>query len=265
MFKILSVIFWIAAIGSFLIGGIYGFYLSFKILNDISSVLAVIGLIFFPALYGVMPFYDLLANGNFSLLIINYGSMIAGGIFTMIAQWFSEKHEYSYSKTINGDLENADENINPSKWKYVGVFLLASGIANLIFKLLEPNLSKIYSEFESIYAVGLFSGFYSVIIDSLVYIIIYNQFKKIKISRVMPYIWTFYLLGKLTELGSVNIFDNGSEFAIAMLIYFGIAYFGFCLIFRGYFRNKKQWGSYQYSSQSERKERIIPTLENKVD
>lgn len=258
MFKFLSIIFWIIGIAFWLIGGIYGFFLSFNILNDISSFLAIIGLVFFPALYGVMPFYDLLANGSFELLLINYGSLIGGGIFSFIGQWLSDKHDDS-------DIIEAEdidiEKKSPSKWKYVGVFILATFVANMIMRLLEPNLASIYSEIKSVIGMGIFSSFYSIMLDSFVYILIYKQFKDLKISRVMPYIWTFYLLGKLFELGMVNIFDNGSDFLFAMLIYFFISYFGFCLIFRSYFKKKPQWGDSSSSNIQKENQRITPTID----
>ena len=258
MFKFLSIIFWIIGIAFWLIGGIYGFFLSFTLLNDISSILAVIGLVFFPALYGVMPFYDLLANGSFELLLVNYGSLIAGGLFSFVGQWLSDKHEDSM--IIEGEDLNAEIK-PPSKWKYVGVFLLATFVANLIMKLLEPNLTSIYLEIRSIIGLGIFSSFYSIIIDSFIYILIYKQFNDLKISRVMPYIWIFYLLGKLFELGMVSIFDNGGDFLITMLTYSIVSYFGFCLIFRAYFKNKPQWGDVGKQNIDKENQRIAPTIE----
>lgn len=77
----------------------------------------------------------------------------------------------------------------------------------------------------------------------------------------MPYIWIFYLLGKLLELGMVSMFDNGGDFLITMLTYIFISYFGFCLIFRAYFKNKPQWGDVSKQNIDKENKRIAPTIE----
>ena len=70
--------------GILFITGLWGCYLSWNVIHDVSSILSFIAIVFFPVLFAVTPIYDALANGNWDLIIINYGGILIGGILATI-------------------------------------------------------------------------------------------------------------------------------------------------------------------------------------
>ena len=63
----------------YIISGIWGLFICFIIVKDVfGPILAFLGLIFFPFILAIAPWYALLANHDFYPLLIVYGGIILG-------------------------------------------------------------------------------------------------------------------------------------------------------------------------------------------
>jgi hypothetical protein len=78
--------------GGILIGSavIYSVVLSFEIVFSVFPAWAAyLSFIFFPAVYGIAPFYAGFAMGDWTLLILSYVGWIPGGILIFIGNKIS--------------------------------------------------------------------------------------------------------------------------------------------------------------------------------
>ena len=70
----------------YIISGIWGLFICFIIVKDVfGPILAFLGLIFFPFILTIAPWYALLANHDFYPLLIVYGGIILGTFCFRIA------------------------------------------------------------------------------------------------------------------------------------------------------------------------------------
>ncbi|MDC0425678.1 hypothetical protein OAL80_02220 [Pelagibacteraceae bacterium] len=81
MRKVLSYLFFTAGFIPTIGLMFYGIFLSFEIVANIFPTWFVyLSFIFFPFVYSIAPFYDLFVNGNWTLILINYGGIIPAGL-----------------------------------------------------------------------------------------------------------------------------------------------------------------------------------------
>lgn len=81
MRKVLAYMFYAAGVipTIFLIG--CAFYFSFDLVSSVfPEWLVYLSILFFPLLFSIAPFYDLFANGNWTLLLLNYGCWIPAAV-----------------------------------------------------------------------------------------------------------------------------------------------------------------------------------------
>ena len=70
----------------YLISGIWGLFICFTVVKDVfGPIIAFLGLIFFPFILTIAPWYALLANYDFYPLLIVYGGIILGTFCFRIA------------------------------------------------------------------------------------------------------------------------------------------------------------------------------------
>ena len=70
----------------YVISGIWGLFICFIIVKDVfGPILAFLGLIFFPFILTIAPWYALLVNHDFYPLLIVYGGIILGTLCFRIA------------------------------------------------------------------------------------------------------------------------------------------------------------------------------------
>ena len=70
----------------YVISGICGLFICFIIVKDVfGPIIAFLGLIFFPFILTIAPWYALLANHDFYPLLIVYGGIILGTLCFKIA------------------------------------------------------------------------------------------------------------------------------------------------------------------------------------
>ena len=63
----------------YVISGIWGLFICFTVVKDVfGPIIAFLGLIFFPFILTIAPWYALLANHDFYPLLIVYGGIILG-------------------------------------------------------------------------------------------------------------------------------------------------------------------------------------------
>jgi hypothetical protein len=91
------------SVGSFIaiVGGLVGFVLSLLVIySELGGVAVVVALFIFPATFGLVPFYTLLAYGSWTLLFINYGSMVAGWALHILAERIEENQGTPRAKSV---------------------------------------------------------------------------------------------------------------------------------------------------------------------
>ena len=72
----------------FLLGGLCGFGATQRVVEDLlGGFFAFISFFVFPVPFYLAPFYAGLAHGDWSILLINYGSTIVGGALFAVGQW----------------------------------------------------------------------------------------------------------------------------------------------------------------------------------
>ncbi|WP_099340432.1 hypothetical protein [Candidatus Fonsibacter ubiquis] len=70
----------------YIISGIWGLFICFAVVKDVfGPIIAFLGLIFFPFILTLAPWYAALANHDFYPLLIVYGGIILGTFFFRIA------------------------------------------------------------------------------------------------------------------------------------------------------------------------------------
>ena len=70
----------------YVISGIWGLIICFTVVKDVfGPIIAFLGLIFFPFILTLAPWYAALANHDFYPLLIVYGGIILGTLFFRIA------------------------------------------------------------------------------------------------------------------------------------------------------------------------------------
>ena len=70
----------------YLISGIWGLFICFTVVKDVfGPIIAFLGLIFFPFILTIAPWYAALANHDFYPLLIVYGGIILGTLCFRIA------------------------------------------------------------------------------------------------------------------------------------------------------------------------------------
>jgi len=70
----------------YVISGIWGLFICFTVVKDVfGPILAFLGLIFFPFILTIAPWYALLVNHDFYPLLIVYGGIILGTFCFRIA------------------------------------------------------------------------------------------------------------------------------------------------------------------------------------
>ena len=70
----------------YVISGIWGLFICFTMVKDVfGPIIAFLGLIFFPFILTIAPWYALLANHDFYPLLIVYGGIILGTLCFRIA------------------------------------------------------------------------------------------------------------------------------------------------------------------------------------
>ena len=70
----------------YLISGIWGLFICFTVVKDVfGPIIAFLGLIFFPFILTLAPWYAALANHDFYPLLIVYGGIILGTLCFRIA------------------------------------------------------------------------------------------------------------------------------------------------------------------------------------
>ena len=70
----------------YLISGIWGLFICFTVVKDVfGPIIAFLGLIFFPFILTIAPWYALLANYDFYPLLIVYGGALLGTLCFRIA------------------------------------------------------------------------------------------------------------------------------------------------------------------------------------
>lgn len=70
----------------YVISGIWGLFICFTVVKDVfGPIIAFLGLIFFPFILTIAPWYAALANHDFYPLLIVYGGIILGTLCFRIA------------------------------------------------------------------------------------------------------------------------------------------------------------------------------------
>ena len=70
----------------YIISGIWGLFICFTVVKDVfGPIIAFLGLIFFPFILTIAPWYAALANHDFYPLLIVYGGIILGTLCFRIA------------------------------------------------------------------------------------------------------------------------------------------------------------------------------------
>ncbi len=70
----------------YLISGIWGLFICFTVVKDVfGPIIAFLGLIFFPFILTIAPWYALLSNHDFYPLLVVYGGIILGTLCFRIA------------------------------------------------------------------------------------------------------------------------------------------------------------------------------------
>ena len=70
----------------YIVSGIWGLFICFTVVKDVfGPIIAFLGLIFFPFILALAPWYAALANHDFYPLLIVYGGLILGTLFFRIA------------------------------------------------------------------------------------------------------------------------------------------------------------------------------------
>ena len=70
----------------YVISGIWGLFICFTVVKDVfGPIIAFLGLIFFPFILTIAPWYAALANHDFYPLLIVYGGIILGTLCFKIA------------------------------------------------------------------------------------------------------------------------------------------------------------------------------------
>ena len=70
----------------YVISGIWGLFICFTVVKDVfGPIIAFLGLIFFPFILTLAPWYALLANNDFYPLLIVYGGITLGTLCFRIA------------------------------------------------------------------------------------------------------------------------------------------------------------------------------------
>ena len=70
----------------YVISGIWGLFICFTVVKDVfGPIIAFLGLIFFPFILTLAPWYAALANHDFYPLLIVYGGIILGTLCFIIA------------------------------------------------------------------------------------------------------------------------------------------------------------------------------------
>lgn len=90
-FKIIAgtALIWAGYITS-LVAGLYGFILSFGVVSDAAGFWGVvIGLTLAPVVFAAAPIYALVAWGDATILIVNYGGLILGFLLYFIGSTIS--------------------------------------------------------------------------------------------------------------------------------------------------------------------------------
>ena len=70
----------------YVISGIWGLFICFTVVKDVfGPIIAFLGLIFFPFILTIAPWYALLANHDFYPLLVVYGGIVLGTLCFRIA------------------------------------------------------------------------------------------------------------------------------------------------------------------------------------
>jgi len=147
--------------------------------------------------------------------------------------------------TLNEDLATPGAK-NPSVWRYIGVWLLASILTSIIGTLmgaLFANEMRYVSNPASLYLFVIPT--IAIGVSLAVWIGVYKVAKSLRISRVMPYIYLSVVLGFSLDVASTLSGLPGYLSDAQMtgyLVYTLLLYTGFALGFRAAFRNTAQWG-----------------------
>jgi len=75
------------AIIIYVLTGLVGLVLSFILaLQEFGIALALLGVIFFPVLFLVFPWYLVVVHGVWLLVLVNYGGLVLSSVFFMLSK-----------------------------------------------------------------------------------------------------------------------------------------------------------------------------------
>ena len=77
---------------SYIIFGLWGFIVEITFIYSMWGILgALIGIVLFPAILTLVPFYILIIYGNWNLILIIYGGAVLASILYLIGNWLSKE------------------------------------------------------------------------------------------------------------------------------------------------------------------------------
>lgn len=123
-------------LGNFIafVGGLLGFVLSLIVIYAIAGGGGVLaGLTFFPLVFIFVPFYTLIVHGSWNLLLINYGSTIAGWVLHRMADKMeAEPPAPDISPAlVRAQLSKEDTSESVRTWMLVGAGVLILVLAGI--------------------------------------------------------------------------------------------------------------------------------------
>lgn len=100
-------------------------------------------------------------------------------------------------------MEQGTKHIQPTKGKYIGAFLLANFLANLLSYGADYPVSSMFINDHHVSLNGYFitSSLVSIFVLSGSFIVIYNLFSSLNVRKAMPWIIGLLTLGTLSGLG----------------------------------------------------------------
>ena len=110
------------------------------------------------------------------------------------------------------------EQTQPSKMKYIGAWLLAGFLSNILLRILDNVIANvIVQDLSDLNTYFIVVSAVSVPIVSGIFIFVYNRFSSLNIKKVMVYL---YVLGGLATLvGMASTFGIYKDLGVDLTVY----------------------------------------------
>ena len=125
-------------------GGLLGLVLSLLFIYvEFGGGATMVALFIFPITLGLLPLYALFAYGSWYLLVINYGSVVVGGILHWIADKIDQQSQTAQPEPTLSSVAHASKTRTPNAGASLPVILLV--IVGLILVVIASAVSQLTS------------------------------------------------------------------------------------------------------------------------